>query len=93
MSLHRSGQVCPGNLCTGTGTTVRELIDAARGTTNRPFEVKITSRRLGDAPCLVADNGKAREVLGWQPKRTLDDIVQSAWRWHAAEQVRKDEPD
>lgn len=73
------------NLGTGTGTTVTELIETVRRTTNRPFPVEIASRREGDAPCLVADNAKARDVLGWSPVRTLEDIVRSAWRWHAAE--------
>jgi UDP-glucose 4-epimerase len=73
------------NLGTGTGTTVKELIDTIRRTTNRPFEVEIAPRRPGDAPCLVANNARASEVLGWRPLRTLDEIVHSAWRWHTAE--------
>ncbi|MFC5345666.1 UDP-glucose 4-epimerase GalE [Brevundimonas staleyi] len=82
------GQTTAFNLGTGTGTTVKELIEAIQRTTNKPFEVEIAPRRPGDAPCLVADNSRAREVLGWRPTRSLDDIVQSAWRWHAAEQDR-----
>jgi len=82
------GETTAFNLGTGTGTTVRELIDTIRRTTNQPFPVEIAPRRAGDAPCLVADNTRAREVLGWAPTRTLDDIVRTAWRWHAAEQER-----
>ena len=73
------------NLGTGTGTTVTELIETVRHTTDQPFPIEMAPRRDGDAPCLVADNAKARDVLGWRPTRTLDDIVRSAWRWHAAE--------
>ena len=76
------------NLGTGTGTTVRELVEAVRRTTNQPFPVETAPRRPGDAPCLVADNRRAREVLGWAPRRTLDDIVRTAWRWHARERDR-----
>ena len=76
------------NLGTGAGTTVRELIDTIRRTTNRPFPVEVAPRRRGDAPVLVADNARARDLLGWRPSRTLDDIVRSAWRWHAAEGER-----
>jgi len=82
------GETTVFNLGTGTGTTVKELIEAIRRTTNKPFEVEIAPRRPGDAPCLVANNSRAHEVLGWRPTRTLDDIVRSAWRWHAAEQAR-----
>jgi len=83
--LLEGGETTVFNLGAGTGTTVRELIDTIRRTTNRPFPVEIAPRRLGDAPVLVADNARAREVLGWRPTRTLDDIVRTAWRWHAAE--------
>jgi UDP-glucose 4-epimerase len=79
------GETTSFNLGTGTGTTVKELITAIRRTTNKPFPVDTVERRAGDAACLVADNSRAREILGWTPARTLDDIVSSAWRWHAAE--------
>lgn len=82
------GETTVFNLGTGTGTTVKELIDTIRRTTNQPFPVETTPRRPGDAPCLVANNSRAREVLGWAPTRTLDDIVRTAWRWHAAERDR-----
>jgi UDP-glucose 4-epimerase len=71
------------NLGTGTGTTVKELIAAIRRKSNLPFDVTETTRRPGDAPVLVADNRKAREVLGWRPRFDLEDIVRSAWDWHA----------
>jgi UDP-glucose 4-epimerase len=86
------GETTAFNLGTGTGTTVSELIDTIRRTTNKPFPVEVVARREGDAPCLVADNRRAREVLGWRPTRSLDDIVRSAWRWHAAEGERQAAP-
>lgn len=70
------------NLGTGTGTTVRELIDAVKRTTDRNFPVVETGRRPGDAPVLVADNAKARAALGWTPRHSLDDIIGHAWTWH-----------
>lgn len=71
------------NLGTGTGTTVRELVEAIRAVTGRPFPVTEAPRRDGDAPVLVADNRKARETLGWAPRFGLEDIVRHAWDWHA----------
>lgn len=71
------------NLGTGLGTTVAELIETIRRTTGRPFEVERTLRREGDAACLVADSELAGQVLGWQPTRSLDDIIRTAWAWHA----------
>ena len=86
--LLAGGETTALNLGTGTGTTVTELIDTIRHTTSLPFPVDVVERRQGDAPSLVADNRLARSVLGWVPKLTLEDIVQSAWRWHAAEGER-----
>jgi UDP-glucose 4-epimerase len=71
------------NLGTGTGATVRELIAVIAEASGKPFEVTEAPRREGDAPALVADNRKAREVLGWSPKFDLKRIVQDAWAWHS----------
>jgi UDP-glucose 4-epimerase len=72
------------NLGTGTGYSVREVIDAVRRATGRDFEVREQPRRPGDPPALVAGNDRAREALGWVPERSLDDIVADAWAWHQA---------
>lgn len=86
------GETTAINLGTGVGTSVKELIGAVQRTTNQWFATETVGRRPGDAPCLVADDSRARELLGWTPRRTLDEIVQSAWRWHAAERDRLAEP-
>lgn len=82
--LLSGGQSTVFNLGTGTGVTVKELVAEIRRVTGRPFIVETAPRREGDSPCLVADNGRARDVLGWRPSRDLGDIVQSAWRWHTS---------
>ena len=71
------------NLGTGSGTTVKELIDAISRMSGRHFEMEYVDRREGDSPILVANNQLAQQVLGWQPHYTLDDIISSAWRWHS----------
>lgn len=76
------------NLGTGTGSTVLELVDAIAQVSGRPFPVAEAPRRAGDAPMLVADNRKAREMLGWTPRYDLADILASAWRWHSEGLVR-----
>ncbi|MGH1559646.1 GDP-mannose 4,6-dehydratase [Caulobacter segnis] len=67
------------NWCRHDGT--RELADGAAAEQTVPLPVEIAPRRAGDAPVLVGDNTKAREQLGWQPSRHLDDTLSSAWRW------------
>lgn len=71
------------NLGTGQGTTVRELLSAIHEVTGRRVPVEYGGRRAGDSPALVADNRKARELLGWAPSRDLAAIVRTAWDWHA----------
>ena len=70
------------NLGTGTGYTVREMIDAAKEVTGIDFKVVEADRRAGDPPRLVADSARARELLGWNPKYTdVKAIIRSAWNW------------
>ena len=73
------------NLGTGTGHSVLEVIEAARRVTGREVRHEVGPRREGDPPRLVADARRAREVLGWTPRRpALDEILRSAWEWMQA---------
>ena len=73
------------NLGNGRGFSNREVIEAARRVSGQAIEVKEEERRPGDPPVLVASAEKAKAELGWQPKVTsLEEIVDSAWRWHRA---------
>ena len=72
------------NLGTGDGSTVREVIDAARRVTGRAIEVREEPRRPGDPPALVASSERIREELGWVPEKGLDDMIADAWAWHQA---------
>ena len=70
------------NLGNGQGFSVREVIDAVIRITGRSFEIHEEPRRAGDPPRLVADAGRARRELGWQPSHhELDSIIRDAWRW------------
>ncbi|WP_017995531.1 UDP-glucose 4-epimerase GalE [Rhizobium leguminosarum] len=81
--LLRGGDSVALNLGTGTGTTVKELLGAIEEVSNRPFPVEYIGRREGDSHTLVANNDKARDVLGWVPQYDLSEIIRSAWDWHA----------
>ncbi|MEX6505315.1 UDP-glucose 4-epimerase GalE [Jiella sp. M17.18] len=71
------------NLGTGDGTTVRELLATVEAVTGRSFLIEHTARRAGDSPALVADNAKAKAVLGWSPRHDLRSIIETAWNWHS----------
>ena len=72
------------NLGNGQGYSVLEVIEAARQVTGKDIAVEMQGRRAGDPSHLVADAGRARKVLGWQPQRPdLAAIIGSAWEWHS----------
>jgi UDP-glucose 4-epimerase len=81
--LQRRGASAVLNLGTGLGATVREVLDAARRASGVDIPAVDRPRRPGDPAVLVADTTRARELLGWEPRRRLDDIVASAWAWHS----------
>ena len=73
------------NLGTASGFSVRDVLQAAEAIVGHPIPHTVGSRRAGDPPVLVASNAKAREVLGWTPRRsTLDEMIGSAWAWRQA---------
>ena len=71
------------NLGTGTGFSVREVIDQSAAVTNRPVPVIEGPRRAGDCTRLVSGSTRAEAELGWRPARsTLAQMIGDAWRWH-----------
>ena len=70
------------NLGNGQGFSVRQVIDCAREVTKHDILEKLEVRREGDPAVLVADAGKARAELGWEPKlSSLEQIIETAWIW------------
>lgn len=71
------------NVGTGAGTSVREVIAAAREVTGHPIPSIDAPRRPGDPPILYADPGKIVAELNWKPRFTaIRAIIESAWAWH-----------
>lgn len=71
------------NLGTGTGYSIREVIDVARVVTGCPIPEAAGARRPGDLPILVADSQLIQSELGWKPKYpALEQIIETAWKWH-----------
>lgn len=66
------------NIGTGTGYTVKEVIDKVNTIIhNGEMEIVYEDRRNGDVPYLVADTTTAETVLKFKPEHTLDDIIES----------------
>jgi UDP-glucose-4-epimerase GalE len=71
------------NLGTGTGHSVRQVLETARRVSGRDIPVRETTRRPGDPPILVAAVDRARETLQWAAKHSsLEEILSTAWNWH-----------
>lgn len=71
------------NLGTGSGFSVREVIEHSHAVTNRNVPVVEGQRRPGDCTKLVSGSDRAITELGWKPTRsTLNDMISDAWRWH-----------
>jgi UDP-glucose 4-epimerase len=81
------------NLGNGTGYSVLEVIEATRAVTGRDVPFENAPRREGDPPRLVGDARRARDVLGWTPRRpALEEIIRSAWEWRQG-QPRDESPE
>ena len=71
------------NLGTGSGFSVREVIDHSRAVTNQVVPYVDGDRRPGDCTKLVSGSTRAEAELGWAPTRsTLETMITDAWKWH-----------
>ncbi len=72
------------NLGNGQGYSVRQVVETVKRVSGRNFKVVEAPPRPGDPPVLTSDATKARNELGWRTKKPeLEDMVETAWKWHA----------
>jgi UDP-glucose 4-epimerase len=72
------------NLGSGTGSSVREIMDAIRTVTGIDFTPDIGPRRPGDPDRIVASGEAAARDLEWENRHTLEEMVRSAWEARSA---------
>lgn len=72
------------NLGSQEGFSNLEILETARKTANHPIPSVIGPRRPGDPDKLVASSAKAKRLLGWAPRRSIETIVRDAWTFHQA---------
>ena len=75
------------NLGTGIGSSVLEVISSFEKVSGKPFPYKIVDRREGDVTMAYASTDKANTILGWKTASSLDEAMESAWKWE--QKVRK----
>ena len=68
------------NVGSGTGFSVKEVFDQMEKSMGMELNPKLSPRRPGDSPKLIASIAKIERDLGWKPTQTLKEMIDSAWR-------------
>lgn len=69
------------NLGTGQGYSVLDLVQTFEKVNHLSLPYVIDPRRSGDVASCYADPSYAKELLGWQTEKTLDDMCRDSWHW------------
>jgi UDP-glucose 4-epimerase len=69
------------NLGSGNGVTVLEAIHAFEKTSGKKLSYEFAPRRAGDVAAIYSDSTKALKELNWKTSRSLDQMMESAWKW------------
>ncbi|RZL44463.1 MAG: UDP-glucose 4-epimerase GalE [Pedobacter sp.] len=77
------------NLGTGNGVTVLEAIQAFEKVSGEKLNYETGPRRTGDVVAIYANNDKAKTQLGWDPQRSLEEMMSTAWKWEV--KLKEDE--
>lgn len=79
--LENGGETNFFNLGTTEGNSVKEVFSTCEKVTGKTIPVDVMPRREGDPATLIAQNIKAKDILGWLPQKTLEDSVKTAYTW------------
>lgn len=69
------------NLGIGEGASVLEVIHAFEKVAGKKLNYELGPRRAGDVVAIYSNYKKAAQLLGWEPKRNIEDIMRTAWEW------------
>lgn len=72
------------NVGSGKGYSVKEMMDQISKSIRRDINPEVSQARAGDSPKLIASIDKIKEQLGWSPKASLEEMIDSAWQAEAA---------
>ena len=79
--LNNGGKTDFFNLGTNNGNTVKEIFNVCEKVLDKKIPLEICKRREGDPAILIADNTKAKNILGWTPKNSLEHSIKTANEW------------
>ena len=72
------------NVGSGKGYSVKEMMDQISKSLGRDINPEVSQARAGDSPKLIASIDKIKEQLGWSPKASLEEMIDSAWQAEVA---------
>jgi len=72
------------NVGSGKGYSVKEMMDQISKSLGREINPEVSQARAGDSPKLIASIDKIKEQLGWSPKASLEEMIDSAWQAEVA---------
>jgi UDP-glucose-4-epimerase GalE len=81
--LLRDGASVTLNIGSGKGRSVWDVVAAVERVSRRKVPIWMGAARPDDPRRLVASIKRARDVLGWEPRLDFDEIIRTAWAWHA----------
>jgi UDP-glucose-4-epimerase GalE len=81
--LEAGGSSIALNLGTGRPASVIDVVEEIRRASGRRPPIEWADRRRGDPAVVYADSSLAAETLGWKARYGIEEIIQSAWRWHS----------
>ena len=76
------------NLGAGNNTSVKDIIETTKKVTETDIKVEIAPRRFGDPDVLCAVFSKANKILKWQPQKSLEESILSAYKWEKARSLK-----
>ena len=71
------------NLGAGKGYSVLQLVEAFEKANGVKIPYAISERRAGDVATCYADSSKAKEQLGWEAEKTIEDMCKDSWNWQS----------
>ena len=77
------------NLGTGNGYSVLQMVKAFEKASGRTVAYRIAPRRPGDIAECYAETKKAKELLGWEATKNIDDMCQDSWRYMCQREANK----
>lgn len=80
------------NLGSGRGYSVLEMVKAFEKASGKTIPYKVGDRRPGDLAIVIANAEKAKADFGWEVKRNLEDMCNSAWKWQSENPYGYEEP-